>query len=84
MPTTHVAGLIDVIVEDEKLNYIDDGIPAETSKKESPALKIVDAKTDSLWEKAKARVKNHIIQLIWIRPRLMNPRQTSPDRRRRC
>jgi hypothetical protein len=47
VPTTRVAGLIDVIDEDEELNYIDDGIPTETLKKESSTLKIINAKTDS-------------------------------------
>jgi hypothetical protein len=44
---TRVAGLMGVIDEDEEFYYIDDGIPAETSKKESSTLKTIEAKADS-------------------------------------
>jgi hypothetical protein len=46
-PTEHVAGLVDVIDETKELCYIDDDTPVETVKKESSALKIFDAKTES-------------------------------------
>jgi hypothetical protein len=38
---------MDAIDEDEELYYIDDGIPTETSKEESSALKTIESKTDS-------------------------------------
>jgi hypothetical protein len=47
VPTTRVAGLMDVIDEDEELYYIYDGIPAETLKKESSTLKTIEAKADA-------------------------------------
>jgi hypothetical protein len=43
VPTTRVAGLMDVIVEDEELSYLDDDSPASASKKKSPALKTTEA-----------------------------------------
>jgi hypothetical protein len=43
MPTKRVAGLMDVINEDEELNYIDDGTPVETSEN---ALKTIEAKAN--------------------------------------
>jgi hypothetical protein len=43
VPTTRVAGLIDVIDEDEELNYLDDDTPATASKEKSPALKTIEA-----------------------------------------
>jgi hypothetical protein len=49
-----VVGLIDMIDEDEELSYIDDGTPTETSKKESSALKIFDAKTKSTMGKGES------------------------------
>jgi hypothetical protein len=46
-PTERVAGLMDVIDEAEEPCYIDDNTLVETAKKESSALKIFDAKTES-------------------------------------
>jgi hypothetical protein len=56
MPTKRVAGLMDVVDEDEELNYIDDGTPMETSGKESPALKTVEAKDDPAMDKGQSPV----------------------------
>jgi hypothetical protein len=46
VPTKRVAGLMDVIDEDEELNYIDDGTPMETSDKERPVPKTDKARVD--------------------------------------
>jgi hypothetical protein len=54
VPTTRVVGFIDMIDEDEELSYIDDGTPTETTKKESSALKIFDAKTKSTMGKGES------------------------------
>jgi hypothetical protein len=40
VPTTRVAGLMDVIDEDEELSYLDDGAPATTSQEKNLALKM--------------------------------------------
>jgi hypothetical protein len=37
---------MDVIEEDEELNYIDDGTPMKTSEKGCPSLKTVEAKAN--------------------------------------
>jgi hypothetical protein len=46
VPTKRVDSLMDVIDEDEELNYIDNGTPMETSEKEHPVLKSDKAKVD--------------------------------------
>jgi hypothetical protein len=44
----HVAGLMDVIDEDEELCYIDDCTPMEISEKNPSALKPVEARINSV------------------------------------
>jgi hypothetical protein len=45
---------MDVIDKDEELNYIDDGTPMETTGKESPALKTIEAKADPATDKGQS------------------------------
>jgi hypothetical protein len=42
VPTTRVAGLMDVIGEDEELSYLDDGVPAKASQEKNLALKTIE------------------------------------------
>jgi hypothetical protein len=45
---------MDVIDEDEELNYIDDGTPMETIGKENPALKTIEARVNPATEKGQS------------------------------
>jgi hypothetical protein len=72
---------MDVINEDEELNYIDDGTPMETSENECPALKTIEAKANPATDEGQNSGLEPHVQLIWIHLRLRDPQQTSPDRR---
>jgi hypothetical protein len=51
VPTTHVAGLMDVIDEDEELSYLDDGAPTTTSQEKNLTLKTSELAFESAADK---------------------------------
>jgi hypothetical protein len=51
VPTTLVAGLMDVIDEDEELSYLDDGAPATTSQEKDLALKMTEIASEPAVDK---------------------------------
>jgi hypothetical protein len=51
VPTTRVAGLMDVIHEDEEWSYLDDGAPATTSQEKKLALKTSEVASEPAADK---------------------------------
>jgi hypothetical protein len=55
VPTTRVAGLMDVIDEDEELSYLDDDMPTMASQKENLALQSTEIVIEPAAGKGKVR-----------------------------